>query len=174
MAATEALSASASFLPFWVWLAPAAGITAAQVAVTWAVFRPGRRGLLRAAVALLLADAALVVPLRACVGVMGRMDYSEQFLQWRLWFLAMGGLLLALPLPLWATALRLAGVRRRSVTPAAIHPIFASVLAMWALAGVMSGPTCRSLTTAKRKPSRACGSPAIRTSAKETWAARGR
>jgi predicted MPP superfamily phosphohydrolase len=128
-------SASALFLPFWVWLAPAAGIVAAQLAVTWAILRPGRRGLLRATVALLIADAALVVPLRACVGVMGRMDYSEQFLQWRLWFLAMGALLLALPLPLWATALRLAGVWRRSAALAVIHPVFASVLAMWALAG---------------------------------------
>jgi predicted MPP superfamily phosphohydrolase len=137
MAAAQTLSASALFLPFGVWLAPAAGIVAAQLAIVWAVFRPGRRGLLRAAVTLLLADVALVVPLRACVGVMGQMDYSAQFLQWRLWFLAMGALLVALPLPLWATALRLAGVRRRSGTPAAIHPIFASVLAIWVMAGAI-------------------------------------
>jgi predicted MPP superfamily phosphohydrolase len=99
MAAAQTLSASALFLPFGVWLAPAAGIVAAQLAIVWAVFRPGRRGLLRAAVTLLLADVALVVPLRACVGVMGQMDYSAQFL--------------------------------------AIHPIFASVLAIWVMAGAI-------------------------------------
>jgi predicted MPP superfamily phosphohydrolase len=135
--AAMTLSANALFLPLRVWVAPAAAILVVQVAITWAVFRPGRRGLLRAAVALLLADTALVVSLRACVGVMGRMDYSEQFLRWRLWFLAMGILLLAVPLPLWAAALRAAGMRRRRAAPAPIRPVLGAVLAMWLACGAI-------------------------------------
>jgi predicted MPP superfamily phosphohydrolase len=65
------------------------------------------------------------------------MDYSEIFLVWRWWFLALVLLTAGLPIPLWLIALRLALGRQEGQTGAsAISPLFRTSLVMWLAAGV--------------------------------------
>lgn len=127
------LQPAASFLPLHAWLPLATLLLLAQAGSVRLVLRPPRALLWRAFVALLLADAMLVALLRFCVARLGGMDYSEQFLVWRQWFLAMGIALIGLPIPLWVVALRVAGAGRAlpdSKLPI-IHPLFATALVMW-------------------------------------------
>jgi uncharacterized protein len=131
------LQPAAWFVPGWEWIALGVVLLAVQVAALLFVLRPPRLERWRELAAVLLVDAVLIVLLRFCVGRMGRLDYSEAFFTWRLWFLAMGVVLVGLPVPLWVLALRLARVTRATagtMTPL-ISPRFATALVMWLVGG---------------------------------------
>lgn len=112
------------------WLPLAIAVLAVQFAAVAALLRPTRPRFVRCAVALILADAALVALIRSIAAHMGAMDYSESFFQWRWRFLALVLVSAGLPIPLWLAALRLA-IGRSSGHSSAMHPLFRTVLLMW-------------------------------------------
>ena len=103
----------AFLIPLTAWAPLGAAIFAAQAACIAAFLRPGWKGMVRATAAYLVADLVLVALVRACASVMGRMEYLETVVAWRVWFLVLCFLLAPAAIALWWLAGRLARRRRR-------------------------------------------------------------
>ncbi len=130
---------SALMVPLLSWLPLAAALLAAQVLWVALRLRLRARDLFAAGLALLAADLVLVALIRGCVTVMGRMDYSQSFHQWRWWLLALAVIGAGLPIPLWALALRLALRRSLRATDRVplVHPFLQVAVASWLTAAVV-------------------------------------
>jgi predicted MPP superfamily phosphohydrolase len=126
-------------VPIPLWLPLGAAIFASQMLLTALCLRSSRRQLLLTAVLLLSADVLLVALIRASVGIMGSMDYSESFFRWRWYFLALAVLTAVLPVALWSAVLR--AVHRRPTSPSRslplIHPVFKTAVLSWVAAGAI-------------------------------------